>query len=393
MAELALEKRKKKIEKENKLRKCVNRVKYGFQMTKEIHNRISFQISGDITINIDQLLNRQQFSQNFFYNEFIQVNSVQINKQYDWVNINMDTDVKVRHDLSAPLKILRNSQRQDLFDLANALEEYQKILKEKAKQSSAEQQLKQLKYDKVESQEPEVDFACNEDNGWNFQKSVEKAEKIINDLKESNKNKDNHYSFILFKGNKYDQSIYRVGNSTCILKNFQCLNENQISYLYFRKPAVYFLKYQNQQNEYLLHRIQNQIKFLKNDQSELEQYRQEPKLVNEFTFDQQSVDNLCVRIESKNYLYILSNYKNQVDDVLWINIQESIGDQSASQILQGMRNLKKYLNEDQQNSKLNPFYEGQLYSDIIYEAQSELFRDKFYSIIDNNIFHQLSDIL
>ncbi|KAL4484704.1 hypothetical protein ABPG74_019881 [Tetrahymena malaccensis] len=394
MAEFAiLEKKKKRIEKENKQRRQGKRIKQYIILTKEVINRISFQISGDITINIDQLLNRSYSNQNIFYNEFISVNSVQISKQYDWVDTNIDTDFQVRHDLSAPLQILRNSQRQDIFDLVNALEEYQKVLKEKVKQSSTKYQQQQLTQDQIQSQEPNVQLACDEQNGWNFQKSAEKAQKIIINLQEYSKNKDNHYSFVLFKGNKYDQSISKVGNSTCLLKNFLCLNENQISYLFCRMPGLYFLKYQNQQNEYLLHRIQNQIKFLRNDKSELDQYRQGPKLVNECTIDKQSVDNLCVNIQTQHYLYVLSNYKNQVDDALWVCYHQPIRDQSASEVLSGMRNLKKYLSKEEEKSKLNPFYNGQLYSDIIYEAQSELFRDKFYSIIDNNVYHSISQYL
>ncbi|KAL4484705.1 hypothetical protein ABPG74_019882 [Tetrahymena malaccensis] len=164
-----------------------------------------------------------------------------------------------------------------------------------------------------------------------------------------------------------------------------------MSYLQFRMPAVYFAKYQTQQNQYLLYRIKNQIKFLKNDKSQLDQYRQGPKLVNEFTFDNQSVDNLCVRVQAKHYLYVLSNYKNQVDDALWIFQLQPIRDQTIAQVLIGMRNLKKYLSKKEEKSKLNPFYNGQLYSDIIYEAQSELFRDKFYSIIGNDVYHQISE--
>ncbi|KAL4484707.1 hypothetical protein ABPG74_019884 [Tetrahymena malaccensis] len=358
-----------------------------------MHNRISFQIYGDITINIDQLLNRLNTNQNIFCNEFIQVNSVQINKQYDWFDINIDTDFQVRHDLSAPLQILKNSQRKDLLNLANALEEYQKVLNEKMKQSSAKYELKQLTQDQIQSQDPEVKLTCDEQNGWNFQKSAEKAQKIINNLQENCKNNNNFYSFVLFKGNKYDQSISKVGSSTSILKNFLCLNENQISYLNFRMPSVYFLRYQNQQNEYLIHRIQNQIKFLRNDKSELDQYRQGPKLVFERFIDHQSVDNLCVRIYTQHYLYVLSNYKNKVDDVLQICNYLPIRDQTASQVLSGIRNLKKYLSKEEEESKLNPFHNGHLYSDIIYEAQSELFRDKFYSIIDNDVYHSISENL
>ncbi|KAL4484706.1 hypothetical protein ABPG74_019883 [Tetrahymena malaccensis] len=393
MAELALEKKKKRLEKESKQRKQGKRIKQYTFLNKEMHNRISFQIYGDITINIDQLLNRQNSNSNIFYNEFIQVNSIKTNQQYDWVDINIDTDFQVRHDLTAPLQILRNSQRQDLLDLANALEEYQKVISEKVKQSSTQYQLQQLTQEQIQSQEPEVGLICDEQNGWNFQKSTEKAQKVINNLQENSKNSNNFYSFVLFKGNKYDQSISKVGYSTSFVKNFQCLNESQISYLNFRMPAVYFLRYQNQQNEYLLHRIQNQIKFLRNEKSEFDQCRQGPKLVFEFVQDHQSVDNLCVRVQAQHYFYVLSNYKNKVDDVLQICYYQPIRDQTASQVLSGMRNLKKYLSKEEEKSKLNPFYNGQLYSDIIYEAQSELFRDKFYSIIDNNVYHSISENL
>ncbi|KAL4484710.1 hypothetical protein ABPG74_019887 [Tetrahymena malaccensis] len=317
--------------------------------------RIIYQIAGDITLNINQLLNEQLLHENYNYNEFIQVKSCKMLDKYQWFDIQMDTYAQVRNNIQIPVQILRNSQSQDLFFIASALEEYQKVLNEKMNQDY-ELQVNQLTQKAIINQlEPTSQFDCDEQSGWNFEKSLQKAEKVIKILKQSNKYEGNHQNYILFKGNKYDQSISRIGSSTSILKSFYCLNENQISYLSVRTPAMHFYRYQNQHNH------------------ELDQYRSEPKLVNEYTFDHQSVDNLCV------------------DNVLWICYHQPIRDQTASQVLNGMRNLRKYLNEEEEKSKLNPFYNEQLYSDIIYEAQSELFRDKFYSIIDNNVYHQISD--
>ncbi|KAL4484713.1 hypothetical protein ABPG74_019890 [Tetrahymena malaccensis] len=391
MFELAqIEDRKKKIKRKTDQKNNFKKVQYGYMFTKEINNPHTFQIAGDITINIDQLLNQEYVGLNSQQNEFIQVKQVKMCNKQQLIDVYFDTDVQIRTDLSYPIYLLRNSQRQDLLHLASVLEEFQKALDDKQKSNcyihSQQQIQKTISYSETLSQQN-----CDEYHGWNFQKSLEKAEKVINDFIESMKNTDNHYSYIIFKGNKYDQSIYRVGNSKQILKDFFCLNDDQISYISWRKPTLFPLKYPHQHNSYILSRVKNQIKFLKKENNDLDQYREGLKFLSENTIHFQSIDNFSVEVQQHQYLYVLSNYKNQVDDVLWISQKQSIRNQSASQVLQGIRSLKKHLNNEENNSKMNSLSNGQLYSDIIYEAQSELFRDRYYSIIENNLYHQISE--
>ncbi|KAL4484712.1 hypothetical protein ABPG74_019889 [Tetrahymena malaccensis] len=393
MSQLALiEERRKKIDKQTEISKSNNlkAIQYGYVFTKEINNPNIFQIAGDITINIDQLLNQDYVALNSSWNEFIQVNQVKLCNTQQIVDVYIDTDVQVRTDLSIPIYLLKRSQRQDLYNLANLIEEFQNTLNEKC-QNNCDLYSSYQNQQMIDQSETISEQSCDEYHGWNFQKSVEKAEKVIEDLIESMKNSDNNYSFILFKGNKYDQSIYRVGNSKQFLKDFICLNDDQISYLGWRKPTLFFLKYQHQLISYLCGRIKNQIRFLKQENSDLDYYREGLKFLNESTINIQSIDNFSVEVKQHQYLYILSNYKNQVDDVLWVSKIQPIRNQSASQVLWGMRNLKKYLNNEQINSKLNAFQNGQIYTDILYEAQSELFRDKYYSILDNNLYHQVTE--
>ncbi|EAR98093.1 hypothetical protein TTHERM_00753390 (macronuclear) [Tetrahymena thermophila SB210] len=380
---------KKKI---NKKKQPLKQIEYSFQLTKEINTRNVFQIAGDITINIDSLLNQDYLFSNFNVNEFLQVKQVKMQHDLQVIDIQMDTDIQVRNDMSIPIQFIRRSQRQDLSHLAEAIEQFQKVQNEKRKLNSNLLSSQQIQQNTCQP-ESLTEICCNEDNGWNFEKSLEKAEKVINDLKEKMKSSDMHYSFVLSKGNKYDQSVYRVGNSTKILKDFFCLNNDQIAYISNRKPTLFFFKHQHQLITYLIGRIKTQIMFLMNDKNVLDSFRSEPKLLSENTIAISSVDNLVVEVQIQTYLYILSNYQNQVDDILWLTIQKPIRDQSPQEVLKGLRNLKKYLNEQQESSKLNPFYNGQLYSDIIYEAQSELFRDKFYSLVDSNLYHQVLESL
>ncbi|EAR98092.2 hypothetical protein TTHERM_00753380 (macronuclear) [Tetrahymena thermophila SB210] len=371
-------------------KKLLKQIEYNFQLIKEIALPNIFQIAGDITINIDSFLNQDYLFTNFSVNEFITAKYVKMYREQQVIDIQMDTDIQVRNDMSLPLELLKRSQRQDLFYLANVIEEFQKTLNEKKKLNLDLQSEEPIQQTTCQL-EPLSEQICDEFNGWDFEKSVEKAEKVINNIKEQMKNSDIHYSYVLSKGNKFDQSIYRVGNSMQILKDFMCLNNDQIAYIANRKPTLFYFKHQHQLISYLINRIKTQIMFLKNDKKYLDQYRNEPKLLSENTINISSVDNLVVEVQIQTYLYILSNYQNQVDDILWLTIQKPIRDQSPSEVLKGLRNLKKYLNEQQQNTKLNPFYNGQLYTDVLYDAQSEIFRDKFYSIIDNNLYHQVLD--
>ncbi|EAR98091.1 hypothetical protein TTHERM_00753370 (macronuclear) [Tetrahymena thermophila SB210] len=389
MSQLILLKKKKKERTHKKMNQIekLKQIEFGFKLTKELNNPNTFQIAGDLTINIDSFLNNEFAFMNLSMNEFIQVKQIRSYDEYDFMDIFMDTDIYVRSDMSVPIQILRRCQRQDLFDLANVMEEYQQLLNEKQNLNcnllSQEQQQQ-----KTTQPDTQSEFICDEAHGWNIQKSVQKAEIEINKLKESMKNQDCYYTFIIFKGNKYDQSVYRVGYSLLYLKNLYFLNDYQINHLTYRKPIINFIKYQSQMVQYQIGRIKNQIKYLKKEK-DLDYYRTELKFLGEFTSTTQSVDNYCIDTKMHTYQYILSNYQNQVDDVLLINVHQPIRGWSVSQIVKGMRNLKKYLSEEQQSSNLNPFFNGNLYSDVIYEAQAELFKDKFYSVSDNYLYHSI----
>ncbi|KAL4484698.1 hypothetical protein ABPG74_019875 [Tetrahymena malaccensis] len=389
MADLnLLKKKKKKLDNNQQLRQ----MKYGCMLIQEINVQKVFQIAGDITIDVDQLLDKDNIKMISSWNQFIKVKQIKKQSNSQFVQMYLDTDVQMRSNLQATIEYLQKSQQKELYDLANLICEYQQVMKIKQHQenkSNSEQQTQQI----IIKQEYQDEYSfndCDELHGWNFQKSLEKAEKVLNELKDSFEKSDDFYSYILFKGNKYDQSRYMIGHSLQILRDFLCLNDEQIDYITLRNPLIFNLKYQQQYTEYLFNRVKNLIRLQKQEKGDLDYFRQGLNLVKEQTLDYYSIDNLSVQVQVNHYLYVLSNYKNQIDDVLQVIKWQPVRNQSASQVLRGLRNLKKQLNQKQeQDSQMNPFSNGQIYSDLNYQKNAEIFREKFYAIIDNDMYHEI----
>ncbi|EAR98096.2 hypothetical protein TTHERM_00753420 (macronuclear) [Tetrahymena thermophila SB210] len=373
-----------------KRKKQLKQTKYGMILIQEISDTKIFQIPGDITLDLNQLLHKDSIQLISSWNAFLKVKQIKKSLQSKFIEVYLDTDVQTRSDIPLIIKLLKDSQSKELFDLANMIEEYQNVVQSKQllQNLKIEQKMEQIIIKQEEDQSEEV---CDEYHGWNFEKSAEKAEKIINDLINSMKDSDDHYTYLLLKGNKYDQIKSRLGYSTQILRNFLCLNDEQIEQLCLRKPIIINIKYKHQYTEYLFNRINNLVRALKQESSDLDYFRQSCNELNQLTFDLYSIDNLVVKVQYKQYLYVLSNYKNQMDDILYIGKCMPIRNQSASQILQGMRNLRKNLSEIcQQNSYMNYLSYQLILNDQNYIKQSLNFVDKFYTIINNDIF---SDIL
>ncbi|EAR98098.2 hypothetical protein TTHERM_00753440 (macronuclear) [Tetrahymena thermophila SB210] len=373
-------------------KKQLKYIKYGCMLIKEIDTINIFQIGGDITIDINQILNGDHINAISTMNEFIKVKKVNLCNQSKFLEIYLDGDVYMRNDLSLPLKLLKDSHQKELFHLADVMEQYQQILYKKQfedNKQSSEQQTQEIII-KMENNlnEPE----CDEFHGWNFEKSTEKAEKVMNDINQSLNNQEHFYAFILFKGEKNDQIKQRICYSTYVLRDFVCLNDEQISYIALRKPIVSIYKYKHQYVDYLFNRINCQIRLLKQGKSDLDCFRKGLTFLGQETVDYISIDNLSVKVNQVQYLYVLSNYKYKMDDTLLLIKWLPIANQSASQVLQGMRDLKKYLNE-QQNQQLNPLLNGSIYNDQKYLKQSQLFREKYYSIIDNYMYHDFQEFL
>ncbi|EAR98095.1 hypothetical protein TTHERM_00753410 (macronuclear) [Tetrahymena thermophila SB210] len=382
----------KKKNKHVDIKKKLKQTRYGCMLIQEIDTSKVFQIAGDITIDIRQLLDRDHLNAISSWNDFIKVKEVRKFNQSQLIEVYLDSDIEMRSDISLPLRLLKSSQQKELLHLANLIEEYQSILIEKQKQDTDlifRQQIQKL----ICSQEPISQLDCDEFHGWNFRKSVEKAEKVINQIKQQAKDSDDHFYYVLFKGNKYDQTKCRLGYTIQNLRDFLCLNSDQIDYISLRKPIIFNYKYYHQYTEYLFNRINNSIRLLKQDKSDLDYFRSGLNFLREETLDIFSVDNLSVRIKQVQYLYVLSNYKSQMDDILWVSKWLPVNGQQPSQVLQAQRNLKKDLNEEQEKTKSNPLFDGSIYTDVIYEAQSEIFREKFYSIIDNNLYHDILESL
>ncbi|KAL4484700.1 hypothetical protein ABPG74_019877 [Tetrahymena malaccensis] len=346
---------------------------------------------------MNQILNADHINAISTMNEFIKVKKIKKYNQSRFIEIYLDTDVQMRSDLSLPLKLLKDSQQNQLFILADAIEQYQQVLCTKQYEDnllSSEQQTQEIVIKK------EHDFSelmCDEFHGWNFEKSTEKAEKAIYEINQSMKDSEHFYCFVLFKGQKYDQIKQRISYSTQILRDFLCLNDQQISFTTLRKPIISIYKYKDQYIDYIYNRINQQIRLLKQDKSDLDCFRQGLKFLRQETVDYISVDNFSVKVDQVQYLYVLSNYKNKMDDTLLLIKWLPIADRSASGVLQGIRNLKKYLNEEEQqkqeNKCLNPLLNGSIYDDQTYQTQSQIFREKYYSIVDNFVYHDIQEYL
>ncbi|KAL4484708.1 hypothetical protein ABPG74_019885 [Tetrahymena malaccensis] len=390
MEEQALNKKKKE---KLKIKRQLKQIKYGMMMIQEISDTKVFQIPGDIILDINQLLYRDSISLISSWNDFLKVKKIRKSQQARFIEVFLDTDVQMRSDLPLPLKILKNSQQKELFDLANLIEEYQNEVDSKQFCQNINLNLK-MEESSVKQEESESEVVCDEYHGWNFEKSTEKADKIISELNNQMKDCDDYYSYILFKGNKYDQNKCRIGYSTHILKDFFCLNDEQIEQLCLRKPIIFNFKYKHQYTEYIFHRINTLLKFIKYESSNFDYFRQSINELDELSFDLYSIDNLVVKVKLKTHIHVLSNYKNQMDDILYVCKFMPIHNLSASQVLKGMRNLRNSLNENlQKNVQINWFNNQQIFSDENYQKQSQMFVDKFYSIINNPIFQDILENL
>ncbi|KAL4466299.1 hypothetical protein ABPG72_022095 [Tetrahymena utriculariae] len=156
-----------------------------------------------------------------------------------------------------------------------------------------------------------------------------------------------------------------------------------------RKPLIFNYKFLHQYIQYISFRFKRLNLLLSQNSNEKNHFRKGLQFLFDHTADIFSVDSMRVTLKSQEYQYILSNYENQQDDVLLVQKVLPIGNQSVSDVLQGYRQLKIYLNDQQENSQKNPYWTGQIFTDIIYEAQAELFIEKFYSIIDGNIYQSI----
>ncbi|EAR98094.2 hypothetical protein TTHERM_00753400 (macronuclear) [Tetrahymena thermophila SB210] len=380
-------KNRKVIQKRN-----LKKIKYGQMLIQELESTKLFQIAGDITLDINQLLNKDHITLFSSWNDFIKVKEVKKIKQPHLIEVILDTDVQIRSNLKIPVKILKNSQQIDLLELANLIEEYQKIVK--AKQFIEKKNCQNIQEIKIKIEEDLNELDCDEQHGWSFEQSTIKAERVINELNNSMKDSDDYYSYILFKGNKYDQTKCRIGYSTHILKDFLCLNDEQIESLSLRKPIIFNLKYNYQYTSYLLNRIHNLNRLLKQEKSDLDNYRKGLNFLNEVTFNLYSIDNFVVEVKFKHYLYVLSNYKNKMDDVLWVGKCMPVRDQSASQVLKGMRNLKQCFSQEQkQQTMLNPQVNKNIFCDSNYEKQSKILINKFYPQFNNDILFDIQEYL
>ncbi|EAR87235.3 hypothetical protein TTHERM_00369630 (macronuclear) [Tetrahymena thermophila SB210] len=376
----------------------LKKVQYKLQLIQSIDSIKVFYVVGDIDIDIDQLLDREHFNIIVSQNDFVQVNSINRQSNLNFIEIFFNTHTQRCSDFSIPVNLLRNSQQQDLLDLANLIDEYQKILQQKMKEDDCIKSIEQHETEESSSEYsrkttnntyPLSVLECDEFHGWNFEQSNLKAESVIRELKDSNKDSDNYYTYVIFQGRKYDQIKHTMGYSLQLLKDFLGLNDNQIDYLCLRKPIIINYKYQHQYIQYLFHRFQRLKMLFKQNQSDLNHYRNGLKFLCEYPIDLASFDNYCVQTKAQQYLYVLSNYKYQLDDLLWVCKVQPIGQQSASEVLKGLRNLKEFLKKEQENTKQNPFFDGQIYSNLIQEAQSKILKDKFYSIVDSHIFQDI----
>ncbi|KAL4466298.1 hypothetical protein ABPG72_022094 [Tetrahymena utriculariae] len=161
-----------------------------------------FYVLGDI--DIDQFLNNDYFNMCISINDFIKVKSIKRTKELDLMDIFFEINEQRQGDLSVPIRLLRDSDQSDLYDLANVIEEYYLNLQKKKKST------KKVKPFKSEQQNQEVpnELNCDEFDGQNFDKSLQKAQKVIEDLKKEMKDQKHHFSYVVYKGKQYDQVRY-----------------------------------------------------------------------------------------------------------------------------------------------------------------------------------------
>ncbi|KAL4484505.1 hypothetical protein ABPG74_019682 [Tetrahymena malaccensis] len=389
MQEVILRK-KKRIKKNQK--EQLKFTKYGYVLFQNVDQIKVFYVIGDIDIDVDQLLNRDHFNICVSINQFVKVTSMVKQPDLDFVDIFFDTNVQRQGDLSVPIRLLRDSHQSDLNSLADIIEYYYQIVQKKMKQSQSIESIENIQH-QLPFSEPLSELDCDEYHGWNFEKSLEKAQKTIYDFKMEQKNQNNHCCYVIFKGTKHDQVKYCFGQKLDYYRHFYCLDDEQIDFLNMRKPIIFNYKHLHQYIQFVSVRFKRLIMIFNQEKSERNYFRKGLKFLFEQEIDAASVDNLSVRLKFQEYLYILSNYKNQQDDVLLVQKILPIGDKSATDILKAQRNLKSQLSEKDYYSMKNPFYGGQIYRDVIYEAQSEIFKEKFYSMVDSNIYHSLLENL
>ncbi|KAL4484507.1 hypothetical protein ABPG74_019684 [Tetrahymena malaccensis] len=383
--------KKKRIKKNQK--EQLKNTKYGYLLFQNVDQIKVFYVVGDIDIDVDQLLNKDFFNICVSINQFNKVTSMIKQPDLDFVDIFFDTNMQRQGDLSVPIRLLRDSHQSDLNSLADIIEYYNQIIQKKMKQQSQSiQQIQSIQH-QLPISEPLSELDCDEYHGWNFEKSLEKAWKAVYDFKMEMKDSKNHCCYAIFKGYEYDQVKYCFGQKLDYYRHFYCLNEEQIDFLNMRKPLIFNYKYLHQYIQFVAARFKRLIMIFNQEKSERNHFRKGLKFLFEQEIDAVSVDNLTVRLKFQEYLYILSNYKNQQDDVMLVQKILPIGDKSATDILKAQRNLKSQLSEEEYNSMKNPFYGGQIYRDVIYEAQSEIFKDKFYSIVENNVYQSLQEQL
>ncbi|KAL4484503.1 hypothetical protein ABPG74_019680 [Tetrahymena malaccensis] len=395
MSEIVLAKKKKKIKKNQK--DVLKKVQFRLQLIQDVEHTKTFYIVGDIDIDIRQLLDREHFNIIVSQNNFVKVNQAIRSNQSNFMEIFFNTDVQRCSDFTFPVKLLRESQQKDLFELANLIDEYQQILLQKMNEEECYKSFELLETDEssedsresTNNTQPLNELYCDEYHGWNFEQSQMKAQIAIRELKESMKDSDNYYTYVLFQGSKYDQTKHTMGYSLQLLRDFLGLNDNQIDYLCLRKPIIINYKYQHQYIQYLFNRFQRLKMLFKQNKSDLDYFRSGLKFLCEHPTDLISFDNYCVQTKAQQFLYVLSNYKYKQDDLLWVCKVQPIGDKSASEVLKGLRNLKMFLKTGEENTTKNPLFDGQIYSDLVYEAQSEILKDKYYSIVDSHIFQDI----
>ncbi|KAL4481827.1 hypothetical protein ABPG74_007916 [Tetrahymena malaccensis] len=390
MGDLILKKNSKQYKKE-KLKK----VQYGFILVKDIESEHVYQIVGEITVDIKQLIDRDYVNTISTWNNYVKIKELKRLNSSKFVEIYFDQDFKIRDDIKIPIKLLKNTQQKHLYEIAKLIEEFKKKLKIRKQQDNQQyQQQKQLIIQNLHDQlKPLNELDCDELHGWNFEKSAAKADKVINELNQSMLFQDDFYFYTLLRGGKYDQSKYRIGYSTYVLRYFWGLSDEQVFYLLQRKPIHFSFKFNHQHTSFLINRLQSSIRLLNKQNSNLDQFRYGPKFLREFEQDVYSIDNLCVKVVQTEQLYVLSNYKYQIDDILIIGKWKSIRGQPVQEVLMGMRQLKNDLIQDKQNTDFNQFFNGQIYSDLIYGAQSEIFKEKFYTIVENNKYHDILENL
>ncbi|KAL4466296.1 hypothetical protein ABPG72_022092, partial [Tetrahymena utriculariae] len=126
------------------------------------------------------------------------------------------------------------AQRQSLEginSLADVIEEYHQTIMQKMKESKNAIELQsESETDKLQGENKDIisELDGDEFHGCNFQKSFEKAQKVINCLKIKMKNQNNHYTYAIFKGTKHDQVKYCFRQKLDYYMHFYCLNDDQI---------------------------------------------------------------------------------------------------------------------------------------------------------------------